>query len=68
MQRATDAQFLRTLARRAGKLFRVFCTDTPGQRTGFFAAPNLSASPAVTLVLERCHRGQCVRTRHRRST
>jgi hypothetical protein len=51
MQRASDAQFLRALARRSGKLFRVFCTDTPGQRTGFFAAPNLSASPAVTLVL-----------------
>lgn len=51
MQRASDAQFLRALARRAGKLFRVFCTDTPGQRTGFFAAPNLSADPAITLVL-----------------
>ncbi len=51
MQRATDAQFLRSLARRSGKLFRVFCTDTPGQRTGFFAAPDLSAAPAVTLVL-----------------
>jgi hypothetical protein len=51
MQRASDAQFLRALARRAGKLFRVFCTDTPGQRTGFFAAPDLSADPAVTLVL-----------------
>ncbi len=51
MQRASDGQFLRMLARRSGKLFRVFCTDTPGQRTGFFAAPNLSASPAQSLVL-----------------
>jgi len=51
MQRASDAQFLRALARRGGKLFRVFCTDTPGQRTGFFGAPNLSADPAVTLIL-----------------
>lgn len=51
MQRASDAQFLRALARRSGKLFRVFCTDTPGQRTGFFAAPNLSADPAATLIL-----------------
>jgi phage protein D len=51
MQRGSDAQFLRVLARRSGKLFRVFCTDTPGQRTGFFAAPNLSADPAITLVL-----------------
>jgi phage protein D len=51
MQRASDAQFLRGLARRGGKLFRVFCTDTPGQRTGSFATPNLSADPAVTLTL-----------------
>jgi hypothetical protein len=51
MQRASDAQFLRALARRSGKWFRVFCTDTPGSRTGFFAAPNLSADPAATLVL-----------------
>jgi hypothetical protein len=51
MQRATDAQFLRTLARRNGKLFRVFCTDTPGQRTGFFALPSLDGDPVVTLTL-----------------
>jgi len=51
MQRASDAQFLRALARRSGKLFRVFCTDTPGQRTGFFAKPNITADPAITLTL-----------------
>jgi hypothetical protein len=51
MQRASDAQFLRQLARRGGKWFRVFCTDTPGQRTGYFATPDLSADPTVTLVL-----------------
>ena len=51
MQRATDAQFLRTLARRNGKLFRVFCTDTPGVRTGYFALPALDGDPAVTLTL-----------------
>jgi phage protein D len=51
MQRATDAQFLRRLARRNGKLFRVFCTDTPGQRTGSFAAPALGGDPAVVLTL-----------------
>jgi len=51
MQRASDAQFLRTLARRGGKLFRVFCTDTPGSRTGYFAMPSLSASPSTTLIL-----------------
>jgi hypothetical protein len=51
MQRSTDAQFLRTLARRNGKLFRVFCTDTPGERTGSFALPSLSGSAVVTLTL-----------------
>jgi phage protein D len=51
MQRATDAQFLRRLARRNGKLFRVYCTDTPGQRTGSFAKPSLDGDPLVTLTL-----------------
>ena len=51
MQRATDAQFLRTLARRNGKLFRVFCTSRPGVRTGFFAPPALDGAPASTLTL-----------------
>jgi hypothetical protein len=49
MQRATDIQFLRALARRNGKLCRVFCTDTPGARTGYFAMPDLSGSPVATL-------------------
>lgn len=51
MQRATDAQFLRMLARRNGKLFRVFCTDTPGQRTGSFARPSLDGDPVTILTL-----------------
>jgi len=51
MQRATDAQFLRMLARRNGKLFRVFCTDTPGERTGSFARPSVDGDPAVVLTL-----------------
>ena len=51
MQRATDAQFLRMLARRNGKLFRVYCTDTPGQRTGSFARPSLDGDPATILTL-----------------
>lgn len=51
MQRATDAQFLRRLARRNGKLFRVYCTDTPGKRTGLFAQPSLDGDPTVTLAL-----------------
>jgi len=51
MQRATDAQFLRRLARRNGKLFRVYCTDTPGQRTGSFAKPSLDGDPVTVLTL-----------------
>lgn len=50
MQRTSDIQFLRTLARRNGKLCRVFCTDTPGDRTGYFAMPDLSGTPVVTLA------------------
>ena len=51
MQRATDAQFLDGLAKRSGKLCRVFCTDTPGARIGWFAAPSLDGDPVATLVL-----------------
>jgi hypothetical protein len=51
MQRASDIQFLRSLARRNGKLCRVACNDTPGQRTGYFAKPSLDGDPAVTLEL-----------------
>src|SRR5690242_15952670 len=41
MQRASDIQFLRMLARRSGKVCRVACADKPGQRTGYFAKPKL---------------------------
>lgn len=51
MQRATDIQFLRLLARRSGKWCRVFCRDRPGQRVGRFAKPDLSSDPVATLVL-----------------
>jgi hypothetical protein len=51
MQRASDAQFLRDLARRSGKFFRVFCTDTPGIRTGAFVKPPVDGDPVVTLTL-----------------
>jgi hypothetical protein len=51
MQRATDAQFLRDRARRAGKLFRVCCDQRAGSNTGYFIKPDLEASPAVTLTL-----------------
>jgi hypothetical protein len=51
MQRASDAQFMRELARRGGKLFRVYCTDTPGKRIGYFGMPSLDGDPASTLTL-----------------
>jgi hypothetical protein len=51
MQRATDAQFLRDRARRAGKLFRVACTDSPGQNTGTFARPRLDRDSGIALTL-----------------
>jgi hypothetical protein len=51
MQRGSDIQFLRMLARRNGKLCRVACTDTPGQRTGYFSKPAVDGDPVVTLNL-----------------
>lgn len=51
MQRGSDIQFLRILARRNGKLCRVACTNTPGQRTGYFSKPSLGGNPVVTLSL-----------------
>ncbi len=49
MQRGTDAQFLRQLARRSGKLFRVTNADLPGARTGVFARPQFNGAPAISL-------------------
>ena len=51
MQRASDIQFLRNLARRNGKFCRVACTNQPGQRTGYFIKPKLDGDPIVTLTL-----------------
>src|SRR5258708_3077483 len=51
MQRASDIQFLRRLARANGKICRVACNGQPGQRTGFFAKPKLDGDPVVTLTL-----------------
>lgn len=51
MQRGSDIQFLRNLARRNGKLCRVACTTTPGQRTGYFASPKLDNDSVLTLTL-----------------
>jgi phage protein D len=51
MQRGSDIQFLRSLARRNGKVCRVACGDQAGVRTGYFATPSLAGDPAVTLTL-----------------
>ncbi len=51
MQRTSDIQFLRSLARRNGKLCRVVCADKPGKRTGYFVKPKLDGDPILTLIL-----------------
>jgi len=51
MQRGSDIQFLRRLARANGKLCWVACADRPGQRIGYFAKPKLDGDPVVTLRL-----------------
>jgi hypothetical protein len=51
MQRTSDIQFLRSLARRNGKLCRVVCADQPGNRTGYFVKPKLDGDPVLTLTL-----------------
>jgi hypothetical protein len=51
MQRGSDIQFLRSLARRNGKVCRIYCGDQPGQYTGFFAAPSVDGDAAATLNL-----------------
>jgi phage protein D len=51
MQRGSDIQFLRTLARRNGKVCRVACADKAGQRTGYFARPKLDGDPVAVLSL-----------------
>jgi phage protein D len=51
MQRASDIQFLRMLARRNGKLCRVACGAQAGQASGYFAKPNLTGNPVATLTL-----------------
>lgn len=51
MQRGSDIQFLRNLARRNGKLCRVVCADKPGKRTGYFVKARLDGDPVITLTL-----------------
>jgi phage protein D len=51
MQRASDLDFLRLLARRTGRWFRVYSTDAAGRRIGYFATPDLTAEPVATIGL-----------------
>jgi len=51
MQRASDIEFLRLLAKRSGKLCRVACSSQAGQRTGYFVKPKLDGEPAVVISL-----------------
>lgn len=51
IQRATDIQFLRNLARRNGKLCRVAAGSSPSDLVGYFAKPLLESRPTVTLKL-----------------
>lgn len=51
MQRGSDIDFLRRLARRTGRWCRVTCSDSPGQYIGYFATPDLLAAPIATIVL-----------------
>ena len=49
VQRGSDADFLRRLARRTGRWFRVAAADEPGIRSGWFAPPDLDAASVVTI-------------------
>jgi phage protein D len=51
MQRGSDIQFLRMLARRNGKLCRITSDAIPGLRTGYFAKPSLDGQPQVRIDL-----------------
>ena len=48
MQRGTDFDFLRGLARRGGRLFRVNCGTAAGARIGVFAKPNVESESVAT--------------------
>lgn len=50
MQRGSDIQFLRMLARRNGKLCWVAAGRAAGQRTGYFIAPNVESEPVATFA------------------
>lgn len=51
MQRGSDIQFLRRLARSNGKFCRIACRDDPKRRIGYFSAPSLDDSPVTAISL-----------------
>jgi phage protein D len=51
MQRGTDLEFLRTLARRGGRLLRVAGGPAPGAPVGVFAKPDTGGASIATLKL-----------------
>jgi Phage tail baseplate hub (GPD) len=51
LQRGTDIDFLRRLARRDGRWCRVVCGEKAGDRTGVFEVPDLKGEPALVLDL-----------------
>ncbi|MFT3770704.1 MAG: contractile injection system protein, VgrG/Pvc8 family [Minicystis sp.] len=51
MQRGSDIQFLRRLARRSGKVCRVAAAQEPGKLVGYFVKPNLEGEPVLTLSI-----------------
>jgi hypothetical protein len=51
MQRGSDIQFLKLLAKRMGKLCRVACGSQPGAPIGYFAKPSLDGAPVATLTM-----------------
>jgi phage protein D len=51
MQRGSDIDFLRRLARRTGRWCRVTCGEKQSQYVGYFATPDLSGDPVATIDL-----------------
>jgi hypothetical protein len=51
MQRTSDIQFLRRLARRSGKICRIVPGSAAGEITGWFAKPKLDGEPEVVIPL-----------------
>lgn len=51
MQRGSDIDFLRRLARRTGRWCRVSCGEKSGEYIGYFATPDLTGDPIATIDL-----------------